>query len=601
MLGQKGKKVLILEAGPGIERSREDYLENFYLNTFKAPEAPYPPDATALAPAKTNVPRPTIPELVFNTWDAKPGRWREPEQSYLSYQQSQLPFASTYERLAGGTGNHWMGTALRMTDNDFKTLSDYGHGRDWPIGYDDLKKYYHQAENLIGVSGDAAEQQSIGPDFGDTNFPMRALPKSKLDQLVAERVNGKSLAVDTEDTTAQVTVTPAGRNSEPYQNRRVCRGNTNCTPMCPIQAKYDTQFALRLALDTGNVTLQSKAVVDYLTVDTSDLNTTGSNDEKKKITGVHYLTYDDISAPAKSGKTGENTVSADTYVLAAHAIENAKILLYSTKKNGVNIANSSDQVGRHLMDHPVYLAWGLTSEPVYGYRGPLSTSGIESFRDGGFRKQRAAWRIEIGNEGWNWPATDPYTTAQDYIYGTNTGQLNENNTVLSNAEYRDTCNEKLTRQFRVGFLVEQEADPENRVMLSETLVDHLGIPRPELRYNISDYVKAGFRSAKAASQKLHKLMDAKEYTKATTEVATHWFDPVDKSVYNYAGAGHVCGTHIMGDKPENSVVNDKQQSWDHPNLYIAGCGSMPSIGTQNPTLTMLAMCLRTVEEGILGV
>ncbi|PCK08895.1 MAG: hypothetical protein COA42_06515 [Alteromonadaceae bacterium] len=56
----------------------------------------------------------------------------------------------------------------------------------------------------------------------------------------------------------------------------------------------------------------------------------------------------------------------------------------------------------------------------------------------------------------------------------------------------------------------------------------------------------------------------------------------------------------MGDKPENSVVNDKQQSWDHPNLYIAGCGSMPSIGTQNPTLTMLAMCLRTVEEGILG-
>jgi hypothetical protein len=48
-------------------------------------------------------------------------------------------------------------------------------------------------------------------------------------------------------------------------------------------------------------------------------------------------------------------------------------------------ANSSGMVGRNLMDHPLILTWGLTAEPVWGFRGPLSTSGLEMFRDGPFR------------------------------------------------------------------------------------------------------------------------------------------------------------------------------------------------------------------------
>ena len=40
----------------------------------------------------------------------------------------------------------------------------------------------------------------------------------------------------------------------------------------------------------------------------------------------------------------------------------------------------------------------------------------------------------------------------------------------------------------------------------------------------------------------------------------------------------------------------EDRTWDHPNLYLAGCGSMPSVGTQNPTLTMLALACRTVDD-----
>ena len=34
-----------------------------------------------------------------------------------------------------------------------------------------------------------------------------------------------------------------------------------------------------------------------------------------------------------------------------------------------------------------------------------------------------------------------------------------------------------------------------------------------------------------------------------------------------------------------------QRSWDHDNLYLVGCGNMPTVGTSNPTLTMTALAL----------
>jgi choline dehydrogenase-like flavoprotein len=71
---------------------------------------------------------------------------------------------------------------------------------------------------------------------------------------------------------------------------------------------------------------------------------------------------------------------------------------------------------------------------------------------------------------------------------------------------------------------------------------------------------------------------------------------VGHQTYKYIGAGHIMGTHRMGDRAEDSVVNDFQQSWDHPNLYVVGCGSMPTVGTSNPTLTATALSIRSAEH-----
>ena len=479
-----------------------------------------------------------------------------------------------------------MGTAIRMDGADFTLRSTYGHGLDWPLGYDDLEPYYRQAEQLIGVAGDRDEQERVNgiPYGAGYAYPQGPIPPSHGDRLFQARVDGAVIAPDS-PAAARTTSTPAGRNAGPFMNRSPCRGSTSCTPICPVRAKYDPRVTLRMALDTGRVELLAKAVVDAVHVD-----------DAGAVTGLRYLTYDDVSVPAASGRTGEDVVAADVYVLAAHAIENARILLNTERVTGRPVANSSGLVGRHLMDHPVYLAWGLTpaATPFYGYRGPQSTSGIETLRDGPFRRRRAAWRMEIGNGGWTWPIGDPYVTGTDFLYGRNDSGVNPDRRILASREYASTVNDILTRQFRLAFLVEQEANPSNRVELSDAWTDNLGIPRPRITYGVSDYVQAGFASARAATARILALLGATDHT-VTSAGAPAAFRYAGQD-YNYRGAGHMCGTHVMGSAPGNSVVNASQRTWDHPNLYLAGCGSMPSVGTQNPTLTMLALACRTADD-----
>jgi choline dehydrogenase-like flavoprotein len=51
----------------------------------------------------------------------------------------------------------------------------------------------------------------------------------------------------------------------------------------------------------------------------------------------------------------------------------------------------------------------------------------------------------------------------------------------------------------------------------------------------------------------------------------------------------------MGSDPGTSVVDPDMRTWDHKNLFLAGCGNMPTLGTSNPTLTMTALAFKSAE------
>jgi choline dehydrogenase-like flavoprotein len=594
-LSRQRIRVVILEAGPGVQPNINGYMRSYYKASVKVPESPYPPAFLANAPSAVAAGRPTALMLSARNWN-------KPELAYLDQERSTLPFKSTYERLAGGT-SHWMGLTPRLVPNDFRMNEKYGLPfPNWPIDYETLMPWYEKAEAELGVSGDVADHSFAGVTFSPGYaYPMPRIPPSLFDQHVNEKLahltddDTKSLeflGTATPVTALTVRSLPAARNSQPYRNRRACAGNTSCIPICPIQAKYDATITLNEATNNG-AQLIDHAVASEILV------------ENGLVSGINYITHKD------EAKTGEGCVKATIYVIAANGIETPRLLLMSRKSGQPEsgVANSSGLVGCNLMDHPQYLSWGLLPVQVFPYRGPLVTSAIGDLCDGPFRAQRAAFRISLGNEAWSavvgGTGGDPHITTLDFINGTNVSGLNTknstqlaDNSALFGAGLRDTLGNLISRQFRIAFAVEQSPDRNNQVTLSSA-TDALGLQRPKIAYNLSDYTKQGI----AAAFRLKKLIFSKlgvtseqDFTKtADDDPAAFAVDGIDQKL-TYGGAGHVMGTYRMGTDPKTSVVDSFQRSHDHPNLYLVGSGTFPTVGTANPTITLSALALRTAEN-----
>lgn len=503
-LAQAGAKVIVLEAGPPV--NRHEAVATYRNAVAKTPESPYPDTFYA--------PRPTVLDL---------------EGYYV--QEGPVLFKSTYERRVGGTTWHWLGTAMRHLPNDFRLHSLYGVGMDWPISYEQLEPWYSAAEQELGVAGDGTV------DLGSPrsqDYPMKALPLTYLD---------KQVAVAAAQLGLRVYVTPQARNSRTFDGRPPCCGNATCVPICPIAAKYDASVHVRKALELG-VQVIDRAVVHFVEVN-----------QEGWVTGVRFKRPD--------GR--EERAVAQVFVLAAHAIETPKILLMSRTDalpNGV--ANSSDQVGRNLMDHPVQLSWALAREPLYPYRSPLENAGIEDLRDGAFRSQRSAFRMAIGEDGWSFPGTPPETLASRLIASGFRGQ-----------KLVEQMNAHVSRQIRFANLVEQLPDPENRITPAFDQPDAFGIPRPRIYYRLDEFVERGMAEARRVSEQVFQAMGAYQVEHGD----------------EHQGAGHVMGTYRMGNDPSTSVVNAEQRTHDHPNLFLLGSGVFPTVGTANPTLTIAALSL----------
>ncbi|WP_017594190.1 GMC family oxidoreductase [Nocardiopsis potens] len=599
-LGAKGWQVLVLEAGNGGDETWEGHLDavrTFHSAVAKVPNSPYrrntaapSPDVLDLAPVRD--PEPGKPEFTAN--------------GYL-VQQGALPYGTDYLRALGGTGMHWLGAVPRMHADDFGTDTDYGYGRDWPIGAEDLQRHYAEAERAMGVAGDADEQRKLGvvtdPDYV---YPMHGIPQSHIDDYCQKRVGGHEIhdEVAGETYTINITGLPQARNSTPdpryaggagyrpkgavglanYGER--CVGNASCVPICPVQAR-STPLRIQAGF-SGSVTVATRSVV------TRVLRGRGAY-----VRGVEYRTYGDPATPVSRSYTAE----ADVVVLAAHAIENARLLLFS------ELANGSDQVGRNLMDHPTMVAWGLTAEAdgnIGPFRGPGHTSGWEEFRFGDARGTRAPFRIEIGNWGWGWANGAPMSNVATAlgVGGDAAGEVRDKG--IFGPELRRFLGSTIGRQLQLQCAVEQAADPENRVTIDPRKHrDAMGNPRPVIAYDLDEHTRKGVYAAYLVAGRIFAEMGAQNRTDfrpvGGLPPLGHFVYPTDDSVDGevhlaYHGAGHGAGTHVMGADRSTSVVDSHQRTHDHPNLYAVGCGSMPSIGTSNPTVTMAALALRSAER-----
>lgn len=572
-LSRNGFSVLILEAGPGGDMTVHEYQTNlfrFYASASKDNNSPYPENRNAPMPRS------------FETGKLQPG---QPGTSGYFVQKGPLEIDSTYTRVVGGTTRHWEGKALRMLPEDFEMRTRFGQGLDWPLDYERLKPYYRKAEFELGVSGDVEDQAYLGISFEpDYVYPMRGIPVSYLDQVIARGLNGAEVTLHGQTYTLTVRSTPQARNGIPnpkYDNGKGyvpagavsahqavmggrCQGNNNCVPICPVQAKYDARRTLAKALETGRVDFLPQTVASRVHIDP----------ETGRVTQIEYKAYKDLT----SGEHATGTVRGRIFVLAANAVENARLLLAS------GLSGTSGLVGRHLMDHAYLLTWALMPEVVGTMRGSNCTSGIEDLRGGAFRRQQAAFRASIHNDGWGWATGSPYTDLLNLV---------DDQNKFGRALQRGLV-DRISRQLLLDFAVEVLPDPGSRVTVDPSYRDQLGNLRPVLSYRLSDYSLDGIAFARRLSRRVFQRLGAEDYTT---------YDPLSAGWVSYQGRGYVTrggnhwsGTHIMGTSRANSVVDFRQRSWDHANLYLTGAGSMPTIGTSNTTLTLSALSFLSAEQ-----
>jgi choline dehydrogenase-like flavoprotein len=506
-LARSGVKVLILEAGPRVERGAA--LKQYADALIKIPECPYP-DA------------PYAPR----------GRSDNPDHYLL--QNGPDKFGSTYLRQVGGTTWHWLATTLRFVPDDFRMRSRFGVAVDWPLSYADLEPWYCEAERELGVAGDPNADLDAPRS---RPYPLPPIPLSYLDTRVAAAIKGRYT----------VEPTPQARNSQPHDGRPACCGSSSCIPICPVQAKYDATVHVAQA-ERGGAQLVADAVVTRV-----DVGADG------RIAGLVVKRPDGT----------EDRATGRVYVIAAHGIETPKLLLQSrTDARPRGVANSSDQVGRNLMDHPTVLSWGLAAEPVWPYRGPLSTAGIESTRAGAWRNDHASFRVQIDNRGWAWPGGTPSSTVRTLLKQGLRGEA------LDRA-----LSDRTSREVGLATMAEQLPLPENRIVPDFDQRDAIGVPRPRITFRIDDYTRRALEHGQRVHQEIFDALTATDVQHG-------------KDLF---GAGHVMGTYRMGVDPRQSVVTPDQRAHDHANLFLLGSGVFPTGAASNPTLTLAALALRAVD------
>lgn len=430
----------------------------------------------------------------------------------------------------GGTTLHWTAYAVRLHETDFRMRELYGIGDDWPIRYADLEPWYGLAEESLGVAG-------VGDNpFASARskpYPLPPFPPSYADRVLTRGCTALDIRVHG---------APFARNSVAYQGRPICEAYGVCAShnICPIHAQYTAEVHLDLAVQSGRVTVRPDAPVLRINTDAGG-----------RVRSVLYA--------GSGGAIVEQR--ARHFVLAAHAVESARLLLLSeTTRFPHGLANGSGMVGRNFMEHPFWYATGRIRENVAPYRIGFHTTETHQFCSPEGRADEGAHRIAFLNQVGPKPAT----------------------LALESGLWGDALAKEVRENFghQVGMhaFVEQLPDARNTVTLDPRMRDRFGNAVPRLTYDIRNYERDAGRRAR---QTMRRILEAS----GAHEIDLHEGEP-------QRFCGHQIGTCRMGRDPARSVVNADLRAHDVDNLSIVGSGAFVTAGPLNPSLTIAALAIR---------
>ncbi len=301
------------------------------------------------------------------------------------------------------------------------------------------------------------------------------------------------------------------------------------------------------------------------------------------------------------------SVRARTFVLAAGAIENARLLLVSRDSQPAGIGNSRDLVGRSFMEHPDVAVGYLTPDPQFGRRAfrlyehqhageHLTVEAMFRLSDAVLRSKRllnAVMRLRpTYRSGMTSAVRSAEAIRRSVHYGVATPGLARHalRSILGAPQilrhYATYRSGRPPEVFGIDMMAEQGPTTSSRVRLARRR-DRLGVPVATLDWRLTSMDWESMRRT------VEIFGDAVREAGVGTVTSTLGIGKHPPAVF---GNWHHLGTTRMHRDPARGVVDENCRVHGMTNLYIAGGSVFPTGGYANPSLTIVALSLRLADH-----
>ncbi len=312
-----------------------------------------------------------------------------------------------------------------------------------------------------------------------------------------------------------------------------------------------------------------------------------------------------------------------TLVLAAGAIECARLILYSNDQEGTRFGDDGGLLGKCYMDHPaagagfLHLNDPVGDLPYWSDFGAHSDDGVPlhfvmRLTDAALEKRNlpnfSYYLLPFSDEpqevrdrrnaaaigltslknvakrmlGRDIPVVGaPRTFGDDYCgFVTNADEMVADR-VAGLFETKDVS------RLLLRFEAEERPSPSNRVTLDANERDALGVPRPVLHWATSE---DDLEAIRETARVFGGFAGAAGIGRAQLE------DHDDDPFWGTTTAWHQLGCMRMADSPTSGVVDANCRIHGTQNVYVASGAVFPTVGRSNPTLTIVALAVRLADH-----
>jgi choline dehydrogenase-like flavoprotein len=466
---------------------------------------------------------------------------KDDEQPFIQ----EKPFRWVRGYHMGGKSLMWARQTQRWSDFDFEGPARDGFAVDWPIRYNDLESWYSYVEKFAGIAGNKDGLPELPDSVVMPGFEMSCIEhyfKESIKKNFPDRHLIQARCAHITD--------PQPIHIE--QGRNKCQNQTMCNRGCVYGGYFSSNAStLPWAAKTGNLTIRPHSVVHSIIYD----------EAKGKAAGVRII-------DAASKEVIE--FYANVIFLNASALNSNAILLNSTSGRFLNgLGNDNGLLGK-------YISW-------HNYRGKANAQ-YEGFKDkktdgrnpsnSYIPRFRNIHKQEMG-------------FLRGYAIGIGGGRGTSSNENLIGDQLRDSLLKPELGNWNISSWMMGECVPleKNHVRLHKDLKDKYGIPQLivscEWSENDDKMVEDYVQQSKEMFEKSGFINIKAEDTKS----------PPGSDIHEMGGVR-------MGHDPKTSLLNKWNQLHHCKNVFVTDGACMVSTGTQNPTLTYMAITARAANYAV---